>query len=154
MKKIFVLLLFIGSFTSSFSQDAKVLDSCCKNNIVPYYHIDSPLHYKDGFYALKLFITENYIKTDFSKISNNSGIVVIHFKVTCDGIVKNITHECFDYDYNVIDLNPSIIEVLEKSVAELKNWKIGLNENKEPLCYHKFLAFKLQQGQIIEILPN
>ena len=154
MKKVFIFALFIGSFTSSFSQDSILLDSCCRNNVVPYYYEDSPLLYKDGFYALKLFITENYTKTDFSKISTNSGIVVIHFKVTCDGIVKNIIHECFDYDYNVIELNSSIIEVLEKSVAELKNWKIGLNEKKEPLCYHKFLSFKLVQGQIIEILPN
>ena len=154
MKQTTFILFVILIFNSSFSQKTTLLDSCCNNNFLPYYNIDSPLTYIGGFYALKEFIVEKYKAEEYKETSNNTGIIVIHFNVTCERIVKNVTYECFDYDYKIVDIAPSIIEILQKTVSELKDWKLGVNENNDLLCYHKFLTFKLKNGQIIDILPN
>jgi hypothetical protein len=154
MKKNICFFLFLVINILSFSQISENLDSCCYDNIVPYYYKDAPLQYIGGFYALKEFVIEKYNTKKYQKIQDNTGIVVIHFKITCNGIVKNINSESYNYDYKIININPIIIETLQNIVSDLNEWEIGINQRNELLCYHKFLTFKLLNGQIIEILPK
>lgn len=154
MIKIFLLLLSITIGLFTVAQETTPIDSCCINNHVPYYYIDAPLKYTGGFYAIKLFIHENYKAEEHQNLPDNTGIVMIHFNISCDGTMKNISLESFNLDYKKTTINPVITEKLQTVVSKLKNWQVGMNEKNEPYCYHKFLAIKLVDSKIIEILPN
>jgi hypothetical protein len=148
-------LIFMFFFMSNwvFSQDSIPLD-CCNNSWSPYYYGEPALKYQGGFYALKEDVQNGYGASLFISEDNNSGILVIQFKVDCNGKVSDLNIACYDFNYQEIEMNPEIVKALSENVSKLEKWILGKDDHGITLCYHKFLSFKISNGSITEILPN
>ncbi|MFH4968280.1 hypothetical protein V8G61_08760 [Gaetbulibacter sp. M240] len=121
----------------------------CGNKKYPYYHPD--LSYEGGFYEIKRHFYENY-----SQIKNdkNTGIVQIQFQVNCIGDTGNYKVSTYSLEYKNTIMDETIIHRLLQLTKGLKKWIPAVNDNGENINSHKFFAFKLIDGKLIDILPK
>jgi hypothetical protein len=121
----------------------------CGGGLYPYYH--PQLNYKGSFYAIKEYFYTNYKEVNYS---NNTGIVKIRFHVNCKGETGNFKIETYGLDYNPIKIDTQITQQLLELSQRLKNWIPAKDENGNTVNSHKFLAFKIINGRLTDILPK
>ncbi len=146
MKSIISFLLVL--FFINCNNDKKTF-SLCSRSINPYYN--PTLEYKGDFYEIKEYIYKNYSRV---QNKNNTGIVRIQFHVNCFGETGNYKVNTYSLDYESITIDKDIINQLFQLTKELKKWIPAVDDNGENIDSHKFFAFKLVDGKLIDILPK
>lgn len=121
----------------------------CSHKKYPYYH--PALTYKGGFYAIKEFFLENY---EIVNEGVNTGIVRVQFEVNCLGETGNYEIANYSLEYKKIELTGNINNQLIRLTRELRDWIPAKNEFGENIDSHKFFAFKLVNGNLVDILPK
>ena len=121
----------------------------CDGNLYPYYYPE--LKYKGEFYAIKRSFYDQY---KIIESANNSGIVRIQFHVNCKGVSGNFEVETYDLTYRKNTIDNQIVAQLLQLSKELNGWVPGVNEDGETINSHKFLAFRIVNGELIDILPK
>lgn len=121
----------------------------CSGSLYPYYY--PSLKYKGGFYTIKQHFYKNYIPV---LDGNNSGIVRVRFHVNCKGEAGNYSTETYSLSYQSIELNSKIVNQLESLLKELQDWIPAIDDEREVVNSHKFLAFRIKDGELVEILPK
>mgnify|MGYP000854727886 FL=1 len=121
----------------------------CSGKLHPYYYPE--LKYKGDFYAVKQHYYDNYKQV---KSIQNSGIVRIQFHVNCRGETGNYKVETYSFDYLKTELDLRISKQLVQLTKSLTNWIPAENEDGETVNSHKFFAFKIKKGQLIDVLPK
>jgi hypothetical protein len=138
--------------TIAFSQENAEFVLCGNQKTHPYYH--PKLKYQGDFWEIKNHFKTKYKEKDFVDIKNNSGLVTIQFAVNCEGKTgKFVTQSC-DLNYTDNEVNTLIVQHLLCLTKELKNWIAAIDENNLKVNSHAFLSFRIENGKIIEILPN
>lgn len=122
---------------------------CGLGILKPYYL--TGLDYKGGIFAIKEKYKKEYITV---KKGQNSGIVKIRFDVNCKGETGNFEFETYNLNYESTTLNDSIVNQTVLIAKKLNNWIPGTNDNNEKINSFKFLAIKIIDGEIKEILPK
>ncbi len=84
--------------------------------------------------------------------ANNSGYIRIRFIVNCKGEIGRLRLLTSDFEYHPMEFHGDITEELLSIIKEMDGWEI-LMKNESPLDYYMYLIFKIDKGQIIEILP-
>jgi hypothetical protein len=138
---LFCLLLSCSSNISKFK--------LCAGKKRPYYY--PTLEYKGDFYEIKRHFLNNY-KT--VQLPNNNGIVKIIFHINCKGETGNFSIDTYSLDYKKIPINKEIIKQLLYLAKGLKDWIPARNEEGENINSHKFFAFNIIKGDLIDILPK
>jgi len=85
--------------------------------------------------------------------SNQNGYIRIRFMVNCKGKIGRFSLQEMDRDYKEKRFPPEITQQLFDLVYQLDGWipmELWLDE---PVDYYKHLGFKINNGQIEEILP-
>lgn len=142
-------LAFRGS-----TQSLNEADSCCIGNLLPYYGGNEPLKYEGDFFEVKRIIHKNFKHIEANHKNGQSGIIVVHFTVTCDGTVTNVLTETFDFNYHPFNINRQLVDELEAIIKKLDQWKIGQDVDGQNYCYHKFLSLKIKDGELVDIFPK
>ncbi|MCD8411131.1 hypothetical protein [Tenacibaculum finnmarkense] len=144
-------LIYILTIITFFSCNRKSgeLDLCGLGILKPYYL--TGLDYQGGLFAIKEKYKEEYIPV---KKGQNSGIVKIQFDVNCEGETGNFEFETYNLKYESITMNDSITNQTVSIAKKLNNWIPGTNDNNENINSFKFIAIKVVNGEIKEILPK
>lgn len=146
MKYIYILVL-ISSILGCHSNDGGF--ELCDTSLHPYYYPE--LKYEGDFYAIKEHFYGKYTPV---KEGINTGIIRIRFQVNCEGKAGNYEIETYDTNYRKIEIEPSIKTQLMELTQELNRWIPAKNEDGEEVNSHKFFAFRLLDGKIIDIQPK
>ena len=102
-------------------------------------------------YAIKEKYKQEYIPV---KKGKNSGIIKIRFDVNCKGETGNFVSETYNLKYESTTMNDSIVNQTVLIARNLNNWTPGTNDDNEKINSFKFLAIKVINGEIKEILPK
>ncbi|WP_233900317.1 hypothetical protein [Tenacibaculum piscium] len=147
MKKLIYILILLLFF--SCNRKSGELNLCGLGILKPYYV--TGLDYKGGIYAIKEKYKQEYIPV---KTGENSGIVKIRFDVNCLGETGNFEFETYNLNYKSTTINNSIVNQTISIAKKLDHWIPGTNDDNENINSLKFIAIKLINGEIKEILPK
>jgi hypothetical protein len=149
------LFFWISSFIlmqSAFSQIDSTFQLCGTGSKKPYYFPE--LRHRGGFREIKQHFYLGYDKSVYEKVKNNSGIVRIQFAVNCKGESGQFKIEVCDFNYKISTMHATIIEQLLFLTKALNGWLPAHNDKGEAINSHKFFAFKIENGSIVDILPK
>tara|TARA_B110000879_G_C11160704_1_gene508942 strand:- start:1256 stop:1696 length:441 start_codon:yes stop_codon:yes gene_type:complete len=121
----------------------------CSGKKHPYYH--PTLEYHGGFYEIKKHYYSSYQTIESP---NNTGIIKIRFNINCKGKTGNYVLETYSLDYKSILITKKITEQLLNLTKNLNDWTPAYDENRNSVNSHKFFAFKIVNGILIDILPK
>ena len=144
----FIYILTIITFFSC-NRKSGELNLCGLGILKPYYL--TGLNYEGGIFAIKQKYKEEYITV---KTGQNSGIVKIRFDVNCKGETGNFVSETYNLKYESTTINDSIVNQIVLIARKLNNWIPGTNDDNENINSFKFIAVKVINGEIKEILPK
>lgn len=130
----------------------KVLDDpafkvCNEDEIFQYYNFGKGLQYKGE----KPQIVEHF-KTFVSQTEKQSGYITIRFVVNCNGSAGRFRIQQMGTDYLEIKFLPETVDQLLTLTEQLDGWMIG-EYNGTVRDYYQYLTFKIQDGQLTEIMP-
>lgn len=140
---MFVLALF--SCNTKSSNDFAL----CWGSVYPYYNPD--LKYEGDFYAIKEHFTTNFQKVNSQP---NHGVVRIRFQVNCKGQAGNYQIETYNYNFQKDSVHAAITEQLLSLTQQLQAWIPAKNKEGEEVNSHKFFAFHIKNGELIDIMPK
>lgn len=121
-----------------------------QDNIVDYYNggLD-----RAGFIGGKraLWATINS-KVDKSKLGKENGFLTFRFVVNCQGEIGWFVTEEADFNYQKKQFAEETVQHLYEIVSQLDQWNpcVVRGENRDAYTY---LTFKIDRGDIIELLP-
>lgn len=138
---IFIIVLGCGQDKQEFQ--------LCSGKKWPYYHPD--LEYSGGFYDIKDNFYNSY---KIIESTNNTGIVRIQFDINCKGQSGNFKVETYGLNYRSIEMDSLIINQLIHSTKNLQRWIPAKMDDGSTVNSHKFFAFKIINGRLIDILPK
>ncbi len=140
-----IILTFLLAACNSSNSDFQL----CSSEKYPYYY--PTLYYEGDFYEIKKHFYDNYKNIQSDK---STGIVRIQFQVNCSGEAGNYKIATYSLDYEYETINQKIIDQLLRLTKGLKNWIPAIDDDGESIDSHKFLAFKVADGRLIDILPK
>jgi hypothetical protein len=152
MNKLLIIpfLLLFGYANSAKAQDQFKL--CDTVNTMPYYNPD--ISNTLNFYEIKKHFRADYPEAKFKKLSSNSGLITIQFKINCKGEVGEYRLQQCDLKYKAVEMDAAITDYFMSKTKELKDWNLGKDENGLIVNSHKFYSFRIVNGVFTEILPK
>ena len=116
--------------------------------------LSSQAQVQGRFWEIKRHFYAGYTAAPFAYVPDNSGIVRIRFWVNCKGQVGNYSVECYDLGYALGRVNANIVSHLMGLLVQLKDWIPATGENGVAVNSHKFFAFRIDGGKLVDILPK
>lgn len=117
-----------------------------------YFNLGDGLEFEGEKIKIDKIFTEKYNPTFVKK---ESGLIRIRFVVNCKGETDRFRIMGSDENYNDKEFDKSITQQLLSITKNLKGWKLKYYEENEsqPIDYYQYLIFKIEDGQIVKILP-
>lgn len=96
----------------------------------------------------------NTFKSKYKPLNDKTqnGLIRIRFIVNCEGKSGRFRVLQSDYNYQKIQFNKTITTQLLNITKDIIDWKIQFRKEK-PIDYYMYLIFKIDNGQLTEILP-
>jgi hypothetical protein len=139
----------VGDIAYDNTTDKKDFILCDSNNIKQYHNNQKGLEYKGEKIAIVEEFSQNYVPV---KCSNCDGLIRIRFIVNCKGETDRFRVISMNEKYEKIAFNSKVTQQLLAICKSLKGWIPKKIEGKE-IDYYQYLIFKINDGQIIEIMP-
>ena len=121
---------------------------CNEALIFQYYNFSNGLQYRGEKTAIYNAFSTYQVDT----IPDQNGYVTIRFVVNCEGETGRFRIETMNNDYEAFQFNRDIVRQLKEVTRSLSGWEIAVYDG-EPKDYYQYLTFKIQNGQIVNILP-
>lgn len=137
----------VGSIEPDPSLDESTFTVCDEKWIFEYYNFQKGFQFEGEKSALI-----QYFKSNYKVQANDTGYFTVRFVVNCKGETGRFRMEAMNFSYQPIEMREATTSQLLKLCMELKGWGIGVYQEKER-DYYQYLTFKLEDGQITEILP-
>ena len=135
-------------FTDSLT-DAKNFKVCGEQNrIVQYYAFNEKTHEGEKGTLIQHF-QKGYKAV---KNSKESGLIRIRFIVNCKGEAGRFRVLSMDSEYQRKEFSKKITNQLLTLTKSLKSWK-PMQARGNFRDYYQYLMFKIEDGQLIEIMP-
>lgn len=142
-------LRWVGDIAFNKNTDRREFFVCDEENIKQYHNFAMGFQYKGEKPALVKEILEQY---KLPNSSNESGYLRIRFVVNCKGETDRFRTLAMDYSYQEMAFSSEVEGQLTNIVKKLEGWKI-LPDQVNPKDYYMYLIFKINNGQLVEILP-
>jgi hypothetical protein len=129
--------------------DDPAFKPCNEDRVLQYYNFGKGLLYKGE----KIKINEHFqdgLKTQEQQ--DESGFLTIRFIVTCEGKTGRFRVQGMNNDYTEKAFNENLTNQLLRLTKQLDGWIVGEYEGKA-YDYYQYLTFKIEQGELIEIMP-
>ena len=140
---------YVGDITFNKETDKEDFELCNENRIYQYFNNLGGLEYDGGKAAIEKSVYQQY---QSAIIKNETGLIRINFVVNCKGETDRFRLIAMDENYNEKIFAPSITRQLMNITKSLKGWKAKKIEGNE-IDYYQYLIFKIENGQLKEILP-
>jgi hypothetical protein len=140
---------YVGDIEFNTETDNKDFELCNSKHIYQYFNNGNGLEYEGEKLALVKEFAEKY-KSEI--INNESGLIRINFVVNCKGNTDRFRLISMSENYEKKVFVKSITEQLMSISKNLKGWK-GKKNGESEINYYQYLIFKIENGQLKEILP-
>lgn len=117
-------------------------------HVMQYFNMGEGLQYEGEKIQLVRQFEENFAPIDVPQ----SGWIRIRFIVNCAGKTGRFRLMESDQNYKEQTFDSRITDQLLTITKSLDGWEV-LSENDQPVDYYQYLVFKIEDGQIKEILP-
>ncbi|UUW11053.1 hypothetical protein NLG42_09615 [Flavobacterium plurextorum] len=138
---------YIGDIEFNAEIDNKDFELCNPKHIYQYFNMGDGLVYEGDKLAIEKEFAEKY-KSEI--IKNETGLIRINFVVNCKGKTDRFRLISMNENYEEKVFVPSITEQLMSITKNLKGWK---EKKYKGVDYYQYLIFKIENGQLKEILP-
>ena len=140
---------YVGDIEFNSEIDNKEFELCNSKHIFQYFNNSGGLEYEGEKLAIEKEFSEKY-KSEF--IKNETGLIRINFVVNCKGKTDRFRLISMNENYEEKVFNKSITDKLLSIAKNLKGWK-GKRIREKEIDYYQYLIFKIENGQLKEILP-
>ncbi|MTI31068.1 hypothetical protein E1171_09630 [Cytophagales bacterium RKSG123] len=123
--------------------------ACNGEKVAQYFNFSMGLQYEGEKRALEKVFREKY--NPLSR-EGESGLIRIRFVVNCKGKTGRFRLLQMDNDFQEKSFNPLITDQLLQITKGLTGWK-RLPDTDNARDYYQYLIFKMEKGEIKEILP-
>ena len=142
-------LRWVGDAEFDPEMDAADFQLCGSEKWVQQYlHFGQGLQYEGEKTALRKRFKEAYLPVETAQ----SGWIRIRFIVNCQGQTGRFRMIGSDLDYQEQTFDERITGQLLKITQSLDGWAV-LSKNGKPRDYYQYLIFKINNGNLIDILP-
>lgn len=122
---------------------------CDENKVLQYYNFGNGLMYAGEKIKIEEHFKEGLKST---KREKETGFVTIRFIVNCEGKSGRFRIQGMDIEYKDKVFDRSLSDQLLNLTKQLDGWGIG-QMNDKPSDYYQYLTFKIEDGNLIEIMP-
>jgi hypothetical protein len=140
---------YVGDIEFNSETDNKDFEICNSKHIYQYFNIGDGLMYEGEKLSIEKEFAEKY-KSEI--IKNETGLIRINFVVNCKGKTDRFRLISMGENYEEKVFVKSITEQLMGITKNLKGWK-GKKYKEREIDYYQYLIFKIENGQLKEILP-
>ena len=140
---------YVGDIEFNSEIDNKEFELCNSKHIFQYFNNSGGLEYEGEKLDIEKVFKENY-KSE--KINNETGLIRINFIVNCKGKTDRFRLISMDENYNEKLFLKSITDQLLAITKNLNGWKAKKIKERD-IDYYQYLIFKIENGQLKEILP-
>lgn len=142
-------LRWVGDAEPDPEMDAADFQLCGSEKLVQqYFYFGQGLHYEGEKTALRKRFKEAYVPVE----TTQSGWIRIRFIVNCQGKAGRFRMISSDLDYQEQVFDERITDQLLKITKSLDGWGV-LSKNDKPRDYYQYLIFKINNGNLTDILP-
>jgi len=138
----------IGYIDRTESISPKGFTLCSEDIQIGFYSSAAPNAYKGSKYAFRKLILENYENRGYT----DSGFLNLRFHVNCKGTVGHVVINEVGMDYKKTELNDDMVNQLVNLAIKEENWNAIIKSEKRRDIY-MYLIFKIENGEVLEILP-
>ncbi|GAB5552923.1 MAG: hypothetical protein Sapg2KO_25140 [Saprospiraceae bacterium] len=139
----------IGDIAFDKEQDDPDFKLCSGDKRAIQYYALPEKPYAEEKPALKKHFLDQY---DAEKTTRESGLIRIRFLVNCEGQAGRFRIMGMDWDYQEKTFDTSITDQLMSLTKSISKWK-GFSSKSRGLDYYNYLIFKIEAGQLKEIMP-
>ena len=140
---------YIGYLDPETTISSKGFEVCGQGKISATHHGAEGLGYKPNKWGFKKRIENKYDKKNYT----DSGYVFFRFIVNCNGLSGRFEIIQTNLEMEEVTLNPEMVEQLYELTKDGENWNAPKNNISEPINYYTYVFYKIQNGEITEILP-
>ncbi|HET6246051.1 MAG: hypothetical protein H0V01_10300 [Bacteroidetes bacterium] len=146
---IILILLTIGCNQTETPFETDNIQFCNDSLVAEYFYPNDnePTYDKK---AIKRHFLQNYETQENLKSEN--GYLTISFIVNCKGHLGKYTVEQMGLDFKPYEFNFEITRQLLELTKQLDKWAVFTSEGIE-YDHHRYLTFKIENGEITEITP-
>ncbi|MGB0839679.1 MAG: hypothetical protein ACPGXL_06040 [Chitinophagales bacterium] len=119
------------------------------DHVYQYFNVGDGLEYEGEKPVIIEAFEKNYQPENAKK---ETGSLRVRFIVNCEGETGRYRTLGMDNNYKEKVFDASIVEQIVSIIKSLKGWKQKADEGMK-IDYYQYLVFKIQEGQIKEILP-
>lgn len=141
----------VGDISRNGGLDDDHFQRCfAEDSTVQYFNYSDGFRYKGEKKALNDFFYENYQPVHKK---NQSGYIRIRFVVNCKGESGQFRVLESDEHFLPKKFHPKIVNQLLRLTKKLDGWFIVSDGTHRALDYYQYLIFKIEAGEIKEIMP-
>lgn len=140
---------YVGDIEFNSETDKKDFELCNSKHIYQYFNFSDGLVYEGEKMAIEKEFAEKY-KSEI--IKNETGLIRINFVVNCKGKTDRFRLLSMGENYEEKVFVKSITEQFMSITKNLKGWT-GKKYKEREIDYYQYLIFKIENGQLKEILP-
>ncbi|MBQ0735284.1 hypothetical protein [Aquimarina celericrescens] len=122
--------------------------SLCKDENKPhgFYSSSAPHIYKKNKLEFREFIVQHYQNRN----RNDNGYLNLRFHINCRGETGNLIINELNADLEPSNLSATLVEQLVDLSMRNENWRTA---DHPTINYYMYLIFKIENGNVTEILP-
>lgn len=139
---------YVGYINQETAALNNIYELCDAESIYYVHHGASEEGYAVNKKQFRDVILANYKNENYT----DSGYLNFRFLISCEGNAGWFETIQVDTDYNSTHFSKELVLQLRGLTAQSENWNIISIENN-PVDYYMFVSYKLQDGEITEILP-
>lgn len=143
-------LNFVGDIKFNPETDNQDFKICYDKHIYQYFNFGNGLEYKGEKFVIEKVFKDKFVPENGN---NETGLIRINFVVNCVGKTDRFRIISMDENYNEKVFSTAITEQLLAIAKTLDGWEIKKYNNEISIDYYQYLIFKIENGQIKEILP-
>ena len=131
---------------SNVIQPNEGFELCGNGRLIGYYHSAAPKIYK----GTKLRFRKHLLSSFDNKGFTDSGMLNLRFHVNCNGQVGNLEINELNSDFAKSSLTQELVDQVVEFISQPANWEAFAGEDYN---YYMYLNFKIEDGDITEIIP-
>lgn len=120
---------------------------CSEKLPVGFYHSSAPYIYKGGKPNFRRFVQTNFSDNNFT----DDGYLNFRFLIDCNGEIGDVETNQLNTNLEITALNGNLVNQLSKLTLRKENW--NSLETREVRDLYMYIIYKIENGQIVEILP-
>jgi len=122
---------------------------CFEELLFPHYYARDSANFRHGKDSLKTYFHSHFQNYG---ITNESGYITLRFIINCEGDIGNFHVLQTGNDYSEKEFHPQLVSGLMNLTTDLKDWA-PYTRGDSTFDSFKHLTFKIENGELVEILP-